>query len=124
MSSDLERRENFGALAFRQNGTAFAFQSTHAGVAIETDDQRITQSASLFEAADMPRMQQIEATIGEDDTAAVAFLAAKPHNRFLKSQNTRVQRNSMKAQAKTGLLSDEKLVYHARQPQCLQAWPS
>ena len=45
----------------------------------------------------MPGMQKIEASIGEDDAAAVAFLAAKPQNRFLKCQDCRIQRVSMRA---------------------------
>jgi hypothetical protein len=65
----------------------------------------------------MPLMQQIETAIGEDDAAAVAFLAAKPQNRFLESKNLRVQRNSMKSHAKTALTFDENLVYHAEHPQ-------
>ena len=59
-------------------------------------------------------MQQIETAVGEDDAAAVAFLAAKPQNRFFDSQNPWVQRNSMKARAKTALVLSERLVYHAR----------
>jgi hypothetical protein len=40
---------------------------------------------------------------------------------LLKSQNLRVQRNSMKADAKTALASNEKLVYHAPEAQRLRA---
>jgi hypothetical protein len=61
-------------------------------------------------------MQQIETAVSEDDAAAVAFLAAKPQNRFFESKNLRVQRNSMKSHAKIALAFDVKLVYHARQP--------
>jgi hypothetical protein len=68
----------------------------------------------------MARMQQIEAAVGEDDAAAVAFLAAKPQNRFVESQNFRVQRNSMKAHAKIALASAENLVYHAPRAQRLR----
>jgi hypothetical protein len=32
-------------------------------------------------------MEQVKATIGEDDAATVAFLAAKPQNRFLKCKD-------------------------------------
>jgi len=58
-------------------------------------------------------VQQIETAVGEDDAASVAFLAAKPQNRLLQSQNLQVQRDSMNARAKTALALDEKLVYHA-----------
>jgi hypothetical protein len=62
-------------------------------------------------------MQQIETAIRKDDATAVAFLAAKPQNRFLESKNLRVQRNSMKSHAKIALTFDENLVYHAEHPQ-------
>jgi hypothetical protein len=116
-----ERRENFGTLAFRQDGASGTLQLANAGVAVEADDERVAESASLLEAADMPGMQQIEAAIREDDSAAVAFLAAKPQNRFFEGKNLRVQRNSMKSQANTALAFDEKLVYHARHRRRSQA---
>jgi hypothetical protein len=37
----------------------------------------------VFEAANVAKMQQIETAVGEDDLAAVAFLARKTHNRLL-----------------------------------------
>jgi hypothetical protein len=43
-------------------------------------------------------MKQIKAAVREDDDAAVAFLAAKPQNRFLECQDCRVQRVSMRAE--------------------------
>jgi hypothetical protein len=58
-------------------------------------------------------MQQIKAPIRKHNPPPVAFLAAKPQNRFRNSKNPRVQRNSMKAHATTSLWQDEKLVYHA-----------
>jgi len=116
-----ERGENFSSLAFRQDGTPGAFQLANAGVAVEADDERIAESASLLEAANVPGVQQIETAVGEDHTAAVAFLAAKPQNRLLESQNLQVQRNSMKAHAKIAPALDEKLVYHAPRGQRLGA---
>jgi hypothetical protein len=112
-----QRRKNFRTLAFRQDRTSCAFQCAHAGVAIEAHNQRISQRASLLEASHVPRMQQIKAAVGEDDAAAVAFLAAKPQNRFFECKNLRVQRNSMKAHANTALAFDENLVYHAQHVQ-------
>src|SRR5260370_39053558 len=69
--------ENFGALALRDNRTPFAFQLMHAGVAIQTHDQRVSQGARQFQAANMAGMKQVEAAVGEDHAAAVAFVAAK-----------------------------------------------
>jgi hypothetical protein len=83
--------------------------------AVQSDDQRIAQRASLLQAADVPGMQQIKAAVGENNAAAVAFLASKPQNRFFESQYLRVQRNSMQAGANLALVSHKNLVYHARQ---------
>jgi hypothetical protein len=45
----------------------------------------------------MARMQQIEAAVGEDHAATVAFLAAKLQNRFIQRQNRGDQKGSMLA---------------------------
>jgi hypothetical protein len=108
-----QRSENFGTFAFGQDWTPGAFQLADTGITVETNNERVPKTASLLETADVPGVQQIETAIGEDDVAAVAFLAAKPQNRLPKSQNLRVQRDSMNARAKTVLALDEKLVYHA-----------
>jgi hypothetical protein len=50
----------------------------------------------MLQAADMARVEQVEAAVGEDDAAAVAFLAAKPQNRFLNCQDCRIQKVSMR----------------------------
>jgi hypothetical protein len=57
-------------------------------------------------------MQEIKAAIGENHSATVAFIAAKPQNRLLKSEYSRVQRISMRTQERMSLLKN--LVYHAR----------
>jgi hypothetical protein len=45
----------------------------------------------------MAWMQQIETAVCENDAAAVAFLAPKLQNRFLKCQDCRIQGVSMRA---------------------------
>jgi hypothetical protein len=62
----------------------------------------------------MAGMEEVKASIREDDAAAVAFLAAKPQNRFLKCQDCRIQGVSMGAGKQQSELR-EKLVYHARE---------
>ena len=59
-------------------------------------------------------MKEVKAAVGEDDAAAVAFLAAKPQNRFLECQDCQIQRVSMRA-GKTKVISVKKLVYHAQE---------
>jgi hypothetical protein len=117
----LQRHEDFRALALRDDRTAFAFQLPHAGVAIEPDDERITQFARQLQAADVAGVQQVEAAVGKNDAAAVAFLAAKPQNRFLERQDRWMQRVSMLARTKTRMLPTKKLVYHAREARRLRA---
>src|SRR5229473_1598097 len=107
-------RENFRALAFRDNGASFAFQLPHAGVAVQPNDEHISQCARQFQAANVPGMKQVKAAVGEDDAAAVAFLAAKPQNRFLKCQDCLIQRVSIRA-GQNRVISGNKLVYHARE---------
>jgi len=58
-------------------------------------------------------VQQVEAAVGEDEAAAVAFLAGKPQNRLLKCED-RIQRVSMRARYGKGT-PQESLVYHARE---------
>ena len=113
--------KNFTAFAFGQNRTARAFQLANAGVTVNADDQGIAERACFLEAGDVARMQKIEAAVGEDDALAVAFLAAKPQNRFVESQNLRVQRNSMKVHAKAALVNGKRVVYHAREGRRLRS---
>ena len=108
----LQRRKDFRAFALGEDGTPLAFQLPNTCIAVESYDQRVTQFPSLLEAADVPRMQEIKAAIGENHSATVAFIAAKPQNRLLKSEYSRVQRISMRTQERMSLLKN--LVYHAR----------
>jgi hypothetical protein len=117
-----ERSENFGALPFWINETIGAFQLQDARITIKADNQDISKSASLLEETDMAGMQQIEAAIRKHNAAPVAFLTAKPQNRFLKSQNLWMQRNSMKAHARIASALKERLVYHAQQARRLRRW--
>ena len=95
----LERGEDFRALALGQHGTARAFQLANAGITVESDDEHVAHGPREFEAANVAGVKQVEAAIGENDAElacagrAVAFLAAKPHNRFLKSEDCRIQKD-------------------------------
>src|SRR5207245_7364918 len=104
----LQCREDFGTLALRHDRAAGTFQLAHARVTIQPDNEHISQSACEFEAANMPGMQQVKASVGENDAAAVAFLAAKPQNRFLQREDRTVQRVSMRTWTKLKMSSTEK----------------
>ena len=71
--------------------------------------------ARLFQESEMAWVQQFKTPVGEHNAAPVAFLAAKPQNRFFKRQYLWMQRNSMKARTITALAFNGKLVYHAGQ---------
>jgi hypothetical protein len=58
-------------------------------------------------------MKQVKAAVGENDAAAVAFVASKPQNRFVQSENCRIQRVSMQARKIGDTAESENLVYHA-----------
>jgi hypothetical protein len=109
-----ERRKDFRAFPFGDDGTPFAFELPNARIAVQSDDQYVTQFPRLLEDADVSRVKEIKTAIGKNDAAGVAFLAAKPQNRFLESEHCGVQEISMWAQAQVKLPMLEKLVYHAR----------
>ena len=111
-----EGGEDFGALAFWEHRTAFAFEMTNAGVTVQADDKGIAQLAGLFQALNMAGMEEIEAAVGEDEALAVAFLAGKPHNRLLQSEDVWFQGISMQARTeRVHMMSVEQTVYHARE---------
>src|SRR5882724_229422 len=96
----------------------------HARVAIQPHDERVPQCARLLQAADMAGMQQVKAAVGENNAAAVAFLAAKPQNRFLQREDRTVQRVSMRIWTKLKMSPLKNQVYHAREARRLHGAPS
>lgn len=89
-------------------------QVANAGIAVQTDDENVAEVAGVFESGDVAGMQQIEAPVGENDAAAIAFIAAELQNRLVKTENTRMQRNPTKARRRSALVLSEKTFYHAR----------
>jgi hypothetical protein len=67
----------------------------------------------------MAGMQQVKAAVGENEAAAVAFLTAKPQNRFLQREDRTVQRVSMRAWTRHKMMPLKNQVYHAREAGCL-----
>jgi hypothetical protein len=80
-----EAGEDFGALELGDDWAAGSFEGANAAVAVDADDEEITKGAGGFKTADVPGMKKIEAAIGEDNFAAVAFLGSKPQNRLFQS---------------------------------------
>jgi hypothetical protein len=80
-----EAGEDFGALELRGDWAAGSFEGANAAVAVDADDEEIAKGAGGFKTVDVPGMKKIEAAIGEDNFAAVAFLGSKPQNRLFQS---------------------------------------
>ena len=108
-----ESGEDFRALALGDHRPAFALELANTGVAVEADDQDVAQGTGLLEAADVAGVQQVEAAVGEDEAAAVAFPGAKPQNRLLEREDG-MQRISMRTRYRKGTRR-ESVVYHARE---------
>jgi len=51
-----KRSKNFRALEFGQNRTATTLQLAHTAIAIDSDNQHVTQLTSGFQRADVPGM--------------------------------------------------------------------
>jgi hypothetical protein len=90
-----EAGEDFGALVLRDYGAAGSFEGADAAVAVDANDEDIAEGAGGFEAADVSRVKEIEAAIGEDNLAAVAFLRSKPQNRLFQSEDVGIGRDGI-----------------------------
>jgi hypothetical protein len=61
----LESGKELAAFYLGQNWSLWPFQLSHRPVAVDSDDQDITQAAGLLQIANVPWMQKIKASIGE-----------------------------------------------------------
>ena len=66
-----ECSENLGALRCRHQRPARAFQFAHAGIGVDGDDQLAAQRLRSAQIAHVPDVQQIKASVGEDDRFAL-----------------------------------------------------
>ena len=86
--------EYFGALVLWYDRAPRTFERANTAVAVNADDQYIAKGACRFEAADMARVKKIEAAVGEDNFAAVAFLTSKLQDCLFRSEHFWMQGNS------------------------------
>src|SRR5687768_8562695 len=63
----LERSEHIRALRLRAHGTLGSLETAHGIVAVETDDQGVTPFTRATQDIDVPRMEQVEHAVREDD---------------------------------------------------------
>jgi hypothetical protein len=104
-----ESGEDFRAFVLADDGTPFAFELPDARIAVESDDQYVTQFPRQLEDADVSRVKEIKTAIGKNDAAGVAFPAAKPQNRFLESEHCGVQEISPRVQMQVTMPMLKKL---------------
>jgi len=109
----LEAREDLRALFGRDDRPASPFERAHALVAVQPNDQAITQRPRRLEAVNVPRMEYIEASIGKHNPLAVAFLGPKLQNQLIELKNGRMQSFSMMAQNGRLEKLSKGLFYHA-----------
>jgi len=76
----LERAEQFRALAFRCDRALGPLVAANRIVGIESDYQNVSKRARSLEVSDVPRMENVEHAIREDDPSAGGALA--PHERL------------------------------------------
>ena len=109
-----KRGQNFSPFRLPDHRPADTFELSDSGVAVQADDQRIAKFTRLLQGPNMAWMQDVEAAVGEHHAASVAFLAAKPQNRFVQSENRRtIQGISVQAQRRKKMTLPESIVYHA-----------
>src|SRR5207244_9551281 len=60
-------RSHLGALVRWRDGPRITFVRARGAVGVHRDDQRVAECASFAQVADMPRMDEIEDAIREDD---------------------------------------------------------
>jgi len=112
----VESRENFGAFVRGKDGAARAFELANAGVAVEADEEDVAKAARLLEGGNVAGMQKVKAAVGEDDAAAIAFIAAELENRCVQIEDVRRQRDSVKDHTIRMMRKARNIVYHAGKP--------
>jgi len=75
-------RQDLGTFPFAYDGPSWSFQCANAGVTINADHQEVAQRTAAVEGANVPRMQQIETAVGEDNAARAARFAAHSLHKF------------------------------------------
>jgi hypothetical protein len=66
-------QDHVGAFALGDYGAGRTFHAPHAGVRIQGKNQDVAEAARLFEETNVAGMEQVIATVGEDDGLALEF---------------------------------------------------
>ena len=85
-----ERPRDRCTIKLRVDGARLALQTAHGSVGVEAEHEAIAQSARLFQVTHMPRVQDVEAAVREDDALPrLAQDGAKALDFFLRYQHGR-----------------------------------
>ena len=66
-----QRSEHSGAVVFGDDWSSGTFEFSHAGIAVDGHDQDVAKLPGLFEQSEVANMEQVEAAVGEDDSASL-----------------------------------------------------
>lgn len=67
-----QRGDEGSAVLFGIDGTAFTLESTDGGVAIDADEKKVAEVARGFEVSDVAEVEEVKATVGDDELFAAA----------------------------------------------------
>src|SRR6266567_4388204 len=68
MVNTAQRDKYFGAILDQQHRTPIPFEPAHTVIAVQTKNQNVTQTLCLGEVSDVTTVQQIETSVGENDS--------------------------------------------------------
>jgi len=60
-----------------EDGAAWPFEMADTGIRIHAHDENVPFAPGTFEITDMTDVQRVEATVGKNDSPAVAFVFRK-----------------------------------------------
>ena len=72
-----QRGEEFRALGLGNDGPAGPLVGAHGSVGVDADDQQLARPSRVLQVADVPGVQQVEYTVGEDHPPAEPPLVAR-----------------------------------------------
>lgn len=108
-----EGGQNFGTVLLRHQRTFGALVAANAPIAVDRDNQQITQGARFRQTSHVPRMQQIEAAIGENYLTPIALFTRGEQNEFVLRNDFSHRWRYDGDPARHGLLRSVPSYYHA-----------
>ncbi len=81
----LESSDHFGPFGLIHDWSGFAFERAHTGVAVQADDEDVTQRFCVPKTADMAGVQKVEAAIGPDDNLPAGAPCVAAFSQFVQS---------------------------------------